>query len=254
LRLPGATRIALGLQELRLPGVFGAFVCRTRFIDDALLDALADGIRQVVILGAGFDSRAYRIPGLEDARVFEVDTPAMLAFKRSCLAKMLGVLPSNVVHVPADFRRRALSEVLSSAGYDARLPTFFICEGLTQYLAAEAVDDILGFVARGAAGNGIAFTYIDHRVIEGTLRRSVDRRILSLVARLSEPWITGFRPEQMPDELKQRGLAVTAHVHASDYQDRYLRSIGRALAVYDAERVVVAETGVGRPAALDELP
>lgn len=252
LRLPGFSAVAVGLLDRRLPGMYGSFVCRTRFIDDALLDALRDRARQVVILGAGFDSRGYRIAGIENARVFEVDRPAMLEFKRSCLKTMLDVLPSNVAYVPVDFDRHNSGEALLDAGYDRRAQTFFICEGVTQYIPAEAIDDILRFVADAAPGSQIAFTYADQRVIDGTLRRRVDRRILSLVARLGEPWMTGFQTEQMADYLRQRGLAVVAHLHATDYEDRYLNPTHRSLAVYGAERVVIAETLAGRTA--DESP
>lgn len=242
LRLPGISQLAEYVRERQFPGVFGSFVCRTRYIDDALQDALRGGIGQVVILGAGFDSRAYRIPHVERARVFEVDRPAMVAIKQSRLKKMLGKLPKHVVFVGIDFDRARLSDSLSAAGYDAMQRTFFIWEGVTQYLTRETVDEVLCYVAGAAAGSRIGFTYTHCSVIDGSLDRDVDRRLRSLVARLGEPWITGFDPAGMSDFLRGRGLSMVAHIHAPDYQDLYLHCARRALAVYGEERMLIAET------------
>jgi methyltransferase (TIGR00027 family) len=245
MRVPGLARLAEYARERQFPGVFGALICRTRYIDDALQDALRSGIGQVVILGAGFDSRAYRIGHIEGTRVFEVDRPAMLAIKQSRLKKMLGKLPPHVAFVGIDFDRARLGDFLSAAGYDAMQRTFFVWEGVTQYLTGETVDEVLCYVAGAAAGSRIAFTYTHRSVIDGTLDRDVDRRLRSLLARLGEPWITGFDPDEIAAYLREHGLATVAHVHAPDYEGRYLRPMNRALAIYDEERVVVAETAAG---------
>lgn len=241
MRLPGIARLALSIRERHLPGVIGNLLCRTRFIDDALRESLREGAGQVVILGAGFDSRAYRIPRIEQARVFEVDRPAMIELKRARLNRMFDALPAHVKFVAVDFDDHRLGEALRAAGFQPDQRTFYLWEGVTQYLAQEAIEGVLGFVARTAPGSRIAFTYINRAVVDGSRRQEADRRAIGLAERLGEPWISGFDPAEVGEYLSRGGLAMIAHVEASDYRDRYLRPTGRSLAVYEEERVVVAE-------------
>ncbi len=163
----------IGYAEKRGPGVEGYLVARTRYIDDYLQACLDDGIEQLVILGAGFDSRAYRFPSLPGhVRVFEVDHPATQRAKLVRLEKIFGAVPSHVTYVPIDFERAALGEQLRACGYDERLKTLFIWEGVTMYLTPEAVDSTLDFVARhSGAGSSIIFDYVYAGVIRGTVKR-----------------------------------------------------------------------------------
>src|SRR5262249_40175143 len=144
-------------------GPRGTVAVRTRYIDDALGAALRRGANQVVILGAGFDCRAYRIPGIERARVFEVDHPATQAKKKAVIARRLAEVPPHVTFVPVDFSTDSLGAVMPRSGYRRDAVTFFICEGVTHYLSLEAVDTIFRHVVDNAqAGSQIVFTYI-HR-------------------------------------------------------------------------------------------
>ena len=112
-------------------------------IDEELVRALNGGTRQVVILGAGFDCRAYRIAGIEQERVFELDHPATQQAKRHCLTRLLGAMPDHVELVGIDFNRQSLDERLPAAGLVATSPTLWIWEGVTNYLTAAAVDGTL---------------------------------------------------------------------------------------------------------------
>ena len=241
MRLPGVAPAVLSLQEHRFPGVLGSIQCRTRFIDDALQDALRAGAKQVVILGAGFDSRPYRMAEMCGVRVFEVDRAELFEVKHACLKRMLGDLPPHVTFVAIDFARDELSETLARAGFRPDRRTFIIWEGVSQYLTSQAIDTVWSFVRAATVGSRIVFTYIDRTVIEGALRREADRRVIEFADRGGEPWITGFDPVKLADGLSDRGLAVVEHVGAADYQSRYLDPSGRHLPIYDAERVVVAE-------------
>lgn len=241
LRLPGMALAALALQERRFPGVFGSFVCRTRFIDDAWQESLGQGTEQIVILGAGFDSRAYRIAPIKPVRIFEVDRPEMIEVKQARLTKMIGVLPPHVTFVAVDFARQRLSDALPAIGFRENLRTFFLWEGVTQYLSAEAIDAVFDFVATAPPASRIAFTYIDRRILDGSQQSKADQRMLVFVQRLSEPWMSGFDPNAIADRLSKRGLALIEHVGASDFRERYLQPAGRELTLYEHERVVVAE-------------
>ena len=108
------------------PGARVGIVVRTRFIDDAFVAALADGIDQIVILGSGFDTRAYRLPGLERARVCEITAPATLQIKRTRMEALLGRLPPHVSMGAMDFERDDLGAALSRTGFRARAPTLFV--------------------------------------------------------------------------------------------------------------------------------
>ncbi len=151
------------------PGITTEVVLRTRYIDDYVRECVDDGIGQLVILGAGYDSRAYRIDGLKGkVRVFEVDHPATQKVKTEKLKEIPGSLPDHVVHVPVDFHREKLDQRLSESGYDKKLKTLFIWEGVTMYLTAEAVDETLAFVADNSGqGTSIIFNYLVEPVGDG---------------------------------------------------------------------------------------
>lgn len=151
-------------DERRAPGVFGYIVARVRYIDDYLKACMADGIGQLVILGAGYDTRPYRFDGFKgQVKVFEVDHPDTQKRKAEILRNMFGSLPDHVVYVPVDFNREKLDQRLSESGYDGNLKTLFIWEGVTYYITPEAVDETLGFVAKNSGeGSSVVFDYMVH--------------------------------------------------------------------------------------------
>lgn len=243
LRLPGLGSAVLAMRERQFPGVMGNLFCRTRFIDDALRDALAKGLDQVVILGAGFDSRAYRMPGIEQTSVFEVDHPAPQAEKQARLKRMLGTLPSHVTFVPIDFDRQELEDAMAAAAFRTGARTFFIWEGVTQYITAEAVDATFRYVSRAAAiGSKILFTYIRRGIVDGSARSAADQKLVSVLQRVGMPWVFGLDPTELAQYLAERGLKLIKDVGASDYQARYLDPIGRKMNVFEGERIALAHT------------
>src|SRR5947209_7597693 len=142
--VPGSAASGLGagvpwaLIDGHWSGARGTVVVRTRYIDDLLSAALRHGVDQVVILGAGFDCRAYRIQGIERTRVFEVDHPLTQGKKQDVLRRRLGALPPHVAMLALDFNTHTLDTVLPGAGYRREAQTFFMCEGVTHYLSAGA--------------------------------------------------------------------------------------------------------------------
>jgi methyltransferase (TIGR00027 family) len=209
-------------------GPRGTVAVRTRYIDDRLGEALRRGVEQVVILGAGFDSRAYRIPGIARARVFEVDHPATQAEKRRRLTRRFGTLPSPVTFVPIDFTSDTLDAALPRSGYRADATTFFILEGVTHYLPAEAVDVLFRYVARSAAvGSQMVFTYIHRGVLDGSATFPRAEQTLATVRGLGEPYTFGLDPAELPEYVAARGLRLVEDVGASEYRARYLAPLGR---------------------------
>lgn len=185
---------------------------RTKQFDAALLDALQDGATQVVVLGAGFDSRAYRFQSqLGNVRVFEVDLAATQAYKKRRLAEILDALPPNVSFVPMDFTKDSLLEELRNAGYSQQEKTFFLWEGVTYYLPDSAVKDTLHFVREhSAAGSRIAFDYF------GASNPSLNNP-LHQYARWGEPLLFGFPNDSAREYVQQQGLGVLSDTQGLAY-------------------------------------
>jgi methyltransferase (TIGR00027 family) len=223
-----ATRYA----ERRAAGDLGFIVARCRYMDDVLAEALGQGIQQLVILGAGFDSRAYRFDQLKDGvKVFEVDHPATQQAKLKKLRRIFGVggLPGYITFVPVDFSRTTLAMRLPECGYSERLKTLFIWEGVTMYLDAPSVDATLAFVAgHSAPGSAIVFDYMCRQpeppkqdvmmLLLNFLRNFVDEvRSFKIEAGQVEPFLAG------------RGFSQVRSVSAADLLARYFtgRNAGR---------------------------
>ena len=192
-------------------------IIRTRFIEERLEQAIRDGVSQVVILGAGFDTRAYRLTELlKAARVFEVDQPSTQEYKKRRIRETGIEVPPNLTYVPVDFRHDKLGDVLAAAGYDSTKRTFFIWEGVTMYLPEEAVEGTLRWVAEQAPGSTIIFdfvgamiikfmTTVDLNVLPEAAKRAISR-LRQLIA--GEPWIFGIPDTGEREFLSKLGLEL----------------------------------------------
>jgi methyltransferase (TIGR00027 family) len=208
-----------------LPGMFGGLVARTRYIDDYLLTCLKIGIKQVVILGAGYDARAYRFDEVQgQARVFEVDRPATQQAKKKKIERILGGLPDHVTFVPVCFHSENLGEKLLQKGYRTDLKTLFIWEGVTMYLSAEAVDITLAFIAgQSSPGSSVIFDYFPPSVVEGTCPYREAKALRKKVARYGEKMRFGIEPTAIEDFLAQRGFHRIRSIPAEECKSLYFR-------------------------------
>jgi methyltransferase (TIGR00027 family) len=208
---------------------------RTRVIDDAIRAFARDGGRQLVLLGAGFDCRALRMPELAAVRVFEIDHPATQDHKRATLSR-LGVA-SPATYVTWNFEERPmedLPEALAEAGHDAAVPSYTVWEGVTMYLSEPAIDASLRAIAAwSASGSRLAMTYFARaRLAQPSLAA---RALRAVVSGLGEPWRFGWNPEELPGYLAERGLELTSDVAISDAA-RTLLPPELARHVYDPDR------------------
>ena len=241
-RFPGMLEFLLKLRERLTPGIIGGLICRTRHIDDVLLDAIKNGCSAVVNLGAGMDTRAFRIPGIESVRYFELDFPELLEVKRTYIDTKAGGLPANVTLVPIDFNSQDISEELMKAGYSLSARTFFIWEGVTQYISREAVDNTLRYVAGSATGSRIVFTYVLQSFIDGSVIPAGQERMYKYtVHKLNTLWFSGFDPAGMPHYLSGFSLDLIEDVGREEYLERYIRPRNRDLNVFEIERTVLAK-------------
>jgi methyltransferase (TIGR00027 family) len=239
MRLPGVESLFIALGERQAPGVWGGLLCRIRYMDDTLRDALKEGLDQVVILGAGSDTRAIRIPGIDTVHVFEVDHPAPQAWKKKCLTKMLGVLPSHISFVPMDFDQQSLEDEMAAAGFKTGARTFVISEGVTQYITEKANDAIFQYVSKTAPGSRIVFSYVHGGIIDGSFKEA--EKWKSFIQSEGLSWVFGIDPGELEQYLSKRGFSLLDHVGGSDYQERYLNPLGRHLAIMEIERIALAE-------------
>ena len=239
--MPVLSCALLSFGNWLLPGGFGNVVGRTCFIDFALRSALRDGIDQLVILGAGYDCRAYRLPELAAMRTFEVDHPGTQTRKRRVLERVGARSIGDVKFVPVDFARHSLATVIATSGFVSGARSFFIWEGVTQYLLAESVDETMRFVAEASCpGSWIAFTYVDLGLIRGTKHFPGAGRLMAWLRWSGEPFRFGIDPAQLDDFLKARGFELADEAAGAVYEDRYFTPRGRRLSTNEYDRAALA--------------
>jgi methyltransferase (TIGR00027 family) len=215
-RHPAVHALVRRYADHRAPGARTSAIGRTKILDDVVRTAVTAGTAQLVILGAGFDCRAHRLPELATVDVFEVDRPETQRVKR---AHLTGVL-DGVHYVPVDFLRDSAADRLTAAGWNRAEPTCFLWEGVTNYLTDEAVKDVLAWIGSTAPGGTVAFTYIHKGLLDGTVPFAGGAKMLTNVRNLSEPWTFGLYPEELSPYLQQFGLTLREDLGADDYRAR----------------------------------
>lgn len=227
-RVPAIGRRVERYIDRRWPaGPRASAVARTRLIDDLTVEALRHGARQVVLLGAGFDSRAYRLPGIDASRVFEVDHPATQSTKeRLVRGAVHPAKRGHVTFVPVDLITGDLAAALRVAGFARLEPTVIIWEGVTNYLTAESVDATMRLVADStASGSSLIFTYVDRAALDGAFEGVEEWH--AAVRKSGEPWTFGFAPAELPGYLAERNMRLALDESARQAADRYLTPLGR---------------------------
>ena len=223
-------------------GMANWIVGRTRYIDDFLRTQIEEGIKQLVILGAGYDTRAYRFHELEEqARVFELDGLATLKFKFVRIRIALKPLPQNVVFVPIDFTNQKLEEKLLPRIYDRNLKTLFIWEGVSMYLTAEAVNQTLAFIAGNSGkGSSVVFDYLFESVVDGTSDLMEVEKLRQTTARLNEPLLFGIREDSIEGFLSSRGFEPVQNLSGKSLKDAYFKGKGQQRKVFPLTAIVSA--------------
>jgi methyltransferase (TIGR00027 family) len=192
--------------DTRWPGPRLSAVVRTRVIDDAVREAIGAGCSQLVLLGAGYDTRPYRLPEAAGIDAFEVDHPATQAIKREVLKRELQETPDNVRFVAVDFERDSLADALDAAGLRHDVETCVVWEGVFSYLTIKAIDATLGWCVRACPpGSRLILTYLDERAIE---RKGDTPAWIAAVEDSGEPFITGLDPADAPAFFAERGLEL----------------------------------------------
>lgn len=227
--------------ETGWPGTRSSGVVRTRLIDDMVRDAIHHGARQLVLLGAGFDSRGYRLEECGKIAAFEVDHPATQRVKRERLGGLPGMPPAHVRFVAVDFEKDDLARELKNAGFDASVPAVVVWEGVVSYLTEPAVESNLDLLALMLLpGSRLIFTYMHKDVVDGSRTFRGSRRWKYWVGMSSEPFVFGFNPETLAHTLRLRGFELESDASTEEIARCYCAAIGRNEAGSEAYRVASA--------------
>jgi len=216
-------------------------VLRSRYAEDGLARAVRAGVRQYVVLGAGLDTFAYRNPHGERLRVFEVDHPTTQAWKRRRLQEQGIDVPRSLTFAPVDFEKQSLADGLRRSGFDRHAPAFVSWLGVTVYLTRPAVMDTLRFVAASCArGSEIVFDFgVPSELLSERERRARDAAA-ARVAKIGEPWLTYFDPQELSAEMRALGFRQTSVLDRDEANERYFRGRADGFRVRGSGRVMAA--------------
>jgi len=234
-----ARRLMIRGSEFTGPGLWVNLACRKRFIGDKLSEAL-DDIDAVVILGAGLDTRPYRLTRQRRIPVFEVDLPVNIARKAKTVRRVLGELPLSVRLVAVDFEGDDLLTAMAEHGYHTDYRAFFICEGVTQYLTEEGVRRTLEGLRAAAPGSRLVFTYVRRDFIDGTNRYGT-RTLYRNVRERHQLWHFGLEPDEVAGFIADYGWRLVEQAGPDELVQRYVEPTGRKLKASQLEWSVYAE-------------
>ncbi len=222
---PIVTKLIYWYLERKGPGLPAGIAARTRYIDDIVKQEVANGAKQVVIMGAGLDMRAFRLEELKDIHVFEVDFPATQQLKQRKLEAIELPERNRLSYVSIDFNRDELGEVLAKSGYDHSVKTLFIWEGVTMYLDAESIDRTLAFIASNTGnGSSLYFDYLMQSVLNGSCpypEAVAVRKSESFNSDGVEKYTYGIEESAIPQFLSERNFKLLEHMTGESLKDRY---------------------------------
>lgn len=230
---PDAARRQAEQVNRLFPGVRNSIIARVRYFDDVVREEVGKGLEQLVILGAGYDTRAYRIAGPEtNVRVFEVDHPDTRNRKIALIREIFGKMPMHVSYVPVDFEKDDLARQLEEAGYQRPKKTLFVLEGVVYYITESATRETLSCIARNSGkGSSVLFDYLPESVVSGTDHQDVARNMRARAMEYGEPFRFGIREGSIQSFLEEQGFSQVHNVTCTELKSRYFRgkNAGRQL-------------------------
>jgi methyltransferase (TIGR00027 family) len=236
LRLIGqeAIEVIRADANLRSNARFAAFrahiVMRNRYAEDCLSTAVERGVSQYVLLGAGYDTFAYRQPPwAAGLRIFEVDHPVTQATKRELLASCGVAVPANLSFAPVNFESESLREGLARAGFDFSQATFFSCLGVLVYLDEKSVEELFRFAGSMPPGSEIVFTFSQPDAALDARELEVRAKINATVSEMGEPWRSYFEPGSLRELLLRSGFSEVSFLTPEEADERYFRGRTDAL-------------------------
>lgn len=231
--LPSLLRVLVRIPLFRLfhrhvfapAGIYEYVIARTKCIDAVFKRAMAEHFNQVLLLGAGFDTRALRFQGeAQHARVFELDASHTQQAKIRQFQKRHLSLPSNAVFVEIDFDKHPLPEKLDSSGFQRSRRSLFILEGVLMYLEPASVGATLRTIQEYAgAGSWIVFDYVRESVLRQANTEPGEAALVQTVSKAGEQWRFGIEPSKVESFLAAYGFALAEHLDAKNMEDKYFQ-------------------------------
>jgi methyltransferase (TIGR00027 family) len=207
-------------------GIYEYVIARTKYFDEAFSAALSQGFDQIVILGAGFDSRAIRFGDLNSGTiVFELDAPITQQEKLKAYESKKFTIPKGLVFVPIDFNKERLEDKLNRAGFVAGKKTLFMLEGVTMYLSKDAVEGALRFISESSGkGSLIVFDHIYGGVLRGENKYYGEKGMYKRTAKAGEEWTFALEENEAEPFLAKFGFTVKDCCSAHELEERYFRN------------------------------
>ena len=221
-------------------GAISSGIARTKYIDDLLEKTIKEGCKQLIILGAGFDTRPIRLEFLKQLKVIEIDHPDTSNFKQDIFKKEIDHLPNNISFQQADFNKQTLNEIAENAHINFSLPTTIIWEGVTNYLTREAIDRTFEFTKKFSPPFNIIFTYIDKDVLTNPQNFRGTTKLFENLKKNHEQWTFGFDPKELATYLQQFNLHLIEDLNATDYRNKYMPDRKSISVGYEFYRAVLA--------------
>ena len=248
-------KISVWLGDKIVPGMHEHLICRTRFIDDLIEESTSAGIEQYVILGAGYDSRAYRLKLPPKLKIFEVDQPEVQVIKKSKLPKSISN-GDNIIYVSIDFNNQSLKEQLLDAGFDKSKSTIYTLEGVSQYIPKEALSSTLKELATLNANSNskIFISYVNKLLLEDSkacfgMGYSRPEKAIKFITngakKVGEPWISFYSAKEIQNLLSENGFIVIENQTLADLNSKYFAPVGRLIPedfIFKLEHFVVANS------------
>jgi methyltransferase (TIGR00027 family) len=232
-------RLMIGAVDMSGPGLWANFACRKRYIADKLAEC-RDDIDALVVLGAGLDTAAYRLARETAIPIFEVDQAVNVARKAATVRRVLGEAPKSIRLVPLDFEHDDLLTTLAEHGYRPDYRTFFVWEGVTQYLTTHAVRSTLEGLRPVAPGSRLVFTYVRRDFIDGVNLYGA-KPLYRKVRQRRQLWHFGLLPEEVAAFLDGYGWRLVEQTGPDQIVRRYVQPTGRNLTASQVEWSVYAE-------------
>ena len=219
----------VGMQTVNMmqsinPSIRKAIVLRARYIDDFSRRCLNEGFEQVVLLGAGYDSRFFRLKEFHNAKIFELDLNSTQVIKKTLTRRLLGRLPQNVVYVSIDFSKDSITEKLMNNGFEIHKRSLFVWEGVTLFLNKDIVAETLGRLVGTRPGNRVIFDFVPDELIKGETDYRGNKMLLKLCTDLKEPLTFGCHPNEMKALLQNLGYQKVRIINMREVNHIYCDS------------------------------
>jgi len=240
--LPVFAKVILNIPMLRKvfmsrvapSGIYEYVIARTKLFDEIFLEGLEKNIPQIVILGAGMDTRALRFADKnQGTKIIELDIENAQNPKIAILNRKEVALPVELEFASIDFNQESLSDVLLNAGYLKVQQNLFLWEGVTMYLNSDAVDGTLTFIRESSQkGSRVAFDYIYASLLRQEYKFYGEREIFETVSRAGEGWTFGIDEGEIEKYLAERGFEMVSHYTPAELEERYFGASGGSFFIF----------------------